>query len=508
MRKNIFVFICAVLAVLIGCNSSKSRSDTVVVAIGANPATFDPRVATDAFSDKISQLIFDGLFDRDVNMEVVPSLAETYEQISPTEYLIHLKKGVKFHNGEELTVKDVMYTFRSMIDGEIASPFKSDFSKIAEMSALDDYTLNIKLKEPYAPFLTLLIRGIVPESMARTLGKDFGTQPVGTGPFIMDKFISEKKVMLKKNPDYWKGAPKIEKIEFEIVPDDNVRVLKIMKGDVDFALNEVPPMLVKKVSQARGIAVDEGVSIVSTYLGFNLRDSILKNKLVRQAIAHAIDRDEIINHRWEGLAVKANSIMSPDNWSYSNDLGDIKFDPELAKELLDKAGYKDPDGDGPKPRFKITYKTSTTKSRVDIARMIAHQLAKVGISVEVLPYEWGTFFDDVKKGNFQIYSLSWVGVTEPDIFYYVCHSNSAPPNGLNRGHYKNSKVDELVETGRRTMDREVRKQMYSEVQKILLEDLPYVPLWYEKNVAVRRKDVKGFELWPNASFKPLVKVYK
>ncbi|MFH1654042.1 MAG: ABC transporter substrate-binding protein [Pseudomonadota bacterium] len=496
------------LIVSVGCSKKASVDGILTVAIPASPATLDPRMATDAYGDKIAnQLIFDGLFARNEKMEIVPSLAKSYDLISPTEFRFELREGVKFHNGEELTSDDVIYTYSSIINGDVLSPFKAVFDRVESMTPDGKYALNIRLKEPYAPFLTLLTRGIVPKAKAVELGESFGAHPVGTGAFILESFTPEQDVVLKKNPNYFGGTPDLTGLKFVVVKDDNIRILKLMKGDIDLVLNAVPPLLLDKVREDKNLKVKEGIGIVAGYLGMNLTDDILKNVSVRKAIAHAIDRDEIIKHRWQGLAVKANSIISPDNWSYPSGLKELKYDPKLAKELLDEAGFKDPDGDGDKPRFKLTFKTSTSKERIDIARMIAHQLAKVGIEIEVLPYEWGTFYRDVKNGNFQLYSLSWVGLTEPDIFFDVCHSSRFPPDGVNRGRYSNITVDKLVEQGRVTMDQNERKKIYAKVQKILLEDLPYIPLWYEKNVAVSKKGVMDFALWPNASFKPLVKTY-
>ena len=208
------------------------------------------------------------------------------------------------------------------------------------------------------------------------------------------------------------------------------------------------------------------------------------------------------------MAVKANSILAPGNWAYDKNLKEYEYDPVKAKSLLDKAGFKDPDGDGPKNRLEFVYKTSNNKERIDIAQMIAHQLRKVGIGVRVEPYEWGKFYSDVKKGNFQMYSLSWSLLTEPDMFYDVCHSSMWAPQGVNRNRYKNAEVDKLVEEGRVTMDRNKRKDIYAKVQEIVLDELPYVPLWYEKNVVVYRDDLKDVKLRPDASFYTLTEIKK
>jgi len=476
-----------------------AQNGVLNVAVQSSPATLDPRAATDAEGDKICQLIFDGLLARDDDMELAPGLAENYEQISDTSYRFFLRRGVVFHSGSPFTAKDVVYTYGSMVDGTVASPFKEPFSVIKEVVAEDDFTVRIDLKGPSASFLSMLTKGIVSSVDAKRLGSRFGRQPAGTGPYSLSKFEADKLLELKANGNYFGKIPKIETLRLYVVSDDNIRVLKLIKGDVDLVQNGIPALVLPKVLENKNLEMEEGDGIVVTYLGMNLTDKILKDKRVRQAIAYAIDRDEIISHRFGGQATKANSILSPMNWAYDGDLAQHEYDPERAKALLNEAGLK---------RVALSYKTSTIKERVDLARMIAHQLSKVGISVKVLPYEWGTFYRDVKTGNFQLYSLSWVGVTEPDIFFDICHSSRFPPNGLNRDRYKNEEVDKLVSRARVTMDKDARKDLYGAVQKILFDELPFIPLWYEKNVVVYRKSLDGVSVRPDASYLTFVDISK
>lgn len=502
----------AVVAVL-GCASCRgagvrSAEGTLNVAIPAMPLTLDPRLASDAEGDKIASLLCDGLMIKNERLELVPNLAEEVEKLSETSYRFHLREGIRFHDGTPLTADDVVFTFRSIIDGKIASPFKGSYEWIREIIAESPREVRIDLKEPYGPFLTRLTLGIVSKAAAEKLGDGFGRAPVCAGPYAFVQMTSDAFVELKANADYFGDGPKMKRLVFHVVKDDNVRVLKLIKGDIDLVQNAVPPLLLEGLKKNPQLAVVDDVGIVMGYLGMNLTDPILADPRVRRAIAFAIDRDAIIAHRWRGLAVKANSVLSPGNWAYDDDLPQIPYDPAKAAALLDEAGYPDPDGAGKKPRFKLLFKTSTVKERVDIARMIAEQLKAVGIDARVVPYEWATFFRDVRRGNFQLYSLSWVGITEPDIFYEVFHSSQLPPAGLNRGRYRNPEVDELVAAGRVTMDDGKRREIYAKVQRILLDDLPIVPLWYEKNVAVYRKGLEGVVVYPDASYRAFMGIEK
>jgi len=248
--------------------------------------------------------------------------------------------------------------------------------------------------------------------------------------------------------------------------------------------------------------------ITFQYMGYNLTDPILKERKVREALSHAIDRDVIINFSLKGLAKKATGmILAPTNWAFEPDVQQYGHDIELAKKLLGEAGYSDPDGDGPKPRFSLTFKTSKNKEANEIAQIYKAQLKEVGVDLEVLSFEWGTFFGDIKSGNFQLYSLRWIGIVDPDIFFYVFHSDSIPPAGANRNLYLNPLIDDLIDQSRKEMDIEKRKELYSYIQKVTTNDIVYTPLWYLKNVLAINKKFAGFAIYPGGKYVSLKDVY-
>jgi len=197
------------------------------------------------------------------------------------------------------------------------------------------------------------------------------------------------------------------------------------------------------------------------------------------------------------LGTPASGLLSPLNWAYEGAVDSWPYDPEQAKRQLDEAGFHDPDGDGPRPRFKLSYKTTNIDLRRRIAEAFKEQLQAVGIELEIRGYEWGTFYSDVKKGNFHLFSLAWVGIADPDIYFHIYHSSSVPPDGDNRGHYANPALDTLLERGRWAVDINQRRAIYSEVQKIVARELPYIPLWWVKNVIVRRPALRGFVPYPD-----------
>ncbi len=493
----------------VACSNSAAKKDTLAVAIKAQPLTLDSRIATDEVGLQMARLIFNGLMRLNESLELVGDLAESYEQVSPTVYRFKLRKGVKFHHGRELTVKDVMYTFNSIKEGKVKTAFSGDFKKyLKKMVPEGPYVLRLELNEPYAPFLTSMIIGIVPAELAEEAGEAFSRSPVGTGIYRFVSWDEDAIIELAANEEYYGEKARTAKLKFHIIKDDNIRVLKLIKGDIDLTLNGVPAQLLAKVKADPKLKVDTATGVNVAYLGTNAKDAILQNVKVRQAIAHAINRDELIKHRRQGLASKANSILAPANWAYNKDIAQVEFNPVRAKRLLDEAGFVDPDGDGPQKRFTLSYKTSTNKERVAIARSIAAQLELIGIGVDVQTFEWGKFYGDVKSGNFQLYSLTWVGVTSPDILYSVYHSSQLPPNGVNRGRYTNTAVDKQVEIARANAARVTRLEAYKKAQKFVLEELPVIPLWYEDNIVVYRNNLEGVGLRADASYKPFRDIAK
>ncbi|HEX9444486.1 MAG TPA: ABC transporter substrate-binding protein, partial [Candidatus Binatia bacterium] len=320
------------------------------------------------------------------------------------------------------------------------------------------------------------------------------------------EFRPGERVVLKANPAYWGGAPRLAGVVFKVIPDAIVRVLEFRKGTVDLIQNYFEPDMLPWMEKNTRAAIRSEQGTNFQYIGVNLEHPILKRREVREAIACAIDRDAIIHNILKDLALPATGLLAPGHWAYEPAVARSSYDPEKAKRLLDRAGFPDPDGDGPLPRFKLSFKTTNLDLRKRIAEALKDQLARVGIELEVRTFEWGTFYSDVKKGSFHLYSLEWVGVIDPDIYYNLFHSTSVPPDGNNRGRYRNPELDKILERGRRTLDVAERRRLYGEAQRILSYDLPYIPLWWWRNVVVMQPGVRDFELYPDGRLTSLKKV--
>jgi len=474
----------AALAALAGCHSAARDPRTVVFLIESSPASLDPRIGTDAQSEHIDELLFDGLVARDATFHFTPALAESWEQPEPLTLVFHLRDGVRFGDGRPMTARDVVWTIDSMRSGQVISPKTASYASVDTVEARDARTVILHLKHADNFLLTNLSTGafgVVPEGS----GRDFWRHPVGTGPF---RFVSQQidqDVVAERNPLSWAGAPRIERVRFRVVPDAITESLEMEKGSGDVAVNSLPMDALPVLAARPNLVVEDSAGTQVQYLGFNLRDPLLKDARVRQAIACAIDRKLIIQTLLRGHAQLAESLLPVSHWAYTGDGPRYDYDPARAAQLLNDAGYPSRQ-DG--ARFHLTMKTSTDEGTRLLAAVLQQQLAKVGISLDLRSYEFATFYSDLNRGAFQMYSLRWIGGNEqPDIFSYAYSTARFSPQGLNRSHYSNPQVDTLLAEAAESADTDRRRADYVEAQQILARDLPAITLWYRDTVVVHNR---------------------
>jgi peptide/nickel transport system substrate-binding protein len=490
--------LCGVL-LLAGCGASKTSTDsgTVNFLLDSAPTNLDPRIGGDAYSEHVDGLIFSSLVALDAHMNVIPDLAESWDTPDPVTYVFHLRRGVKFQDGRPLTSADVKFTFDSIILGAVKSPKSGSYKLVASVEAPDDATVIFHLREPYASLFTNLVSpaiGIVP----RGSGPEMSQHPIGTGPFRFVSATTDEEIVLERNDNYFAGAPKIERLRMRIVPDAIVRALELRKGSADVAINSLTPDMVAALAKERGLEAVRDTGTPVAYVCFNFSDPILAKREVRQALAYATDRQTIIQYLLRGQAQPAESLLPPNHWAFDANVEQYNFDPARAEKLLDSAGFpRGPDG----VRLRLTLKTSTDEFVRLTSEAIAAQWRRVGVVLELRPLEYGTFYSDITRGSFQLYSLRWVGAnTDPDIFEHVFSSKKMPPDGANRGHYRNPQLDALLDQARVEMNQARRKEILAQIQQIVASDEPYINLWYVDNVCVHRDRVGGIALSPNGDY--------
>jgi len=493
---------CLVLLLLVtgACLRAPARDPgVIVVGVVSGPNNLDPRVGTDAVSQNAQQLIFNSLVRIDEHLKVVPDVAERLDNPEPTVYVATLRKGVHFHDGHELTSADVVYTFRSLFDPTFATPYRGALRMLKSVDARDRYTVVFTLNQPFGSFpVNLVFPMIVPDGA----GHSFNTHPIGTGPYKFVRHVTDERVEMAAFDQYWGGPPANRGVVLKVIPDNIMAGLELRKGVTDVVVNDLPPDIVYQLERDPKLRTERSPGTDYQYVGFNMRDPILKDVRVRRALSYGIKRQDIIQYMRRGLAVPAVGILPPESWAFNPDVPVFDDDPGKARALLDEAGYPDPDGDGPASRMHLTLKTSTGEFFRLQATVIQQQLQAIGVDVEVRTYEFATLYADVLSGNFQMYSLQWVGgaVVDPDILRRVFHSSQVPPAGFNRGHFSDPEVDRTLDAASRATDEAERRKLFGEAQRLIAEQVPYISLWCKTNAVVAQRDLTNLHVAPTVDF--------
>jgi peptide/nickel transport system substrate-binding protein len=482
------------LLLLVACSGCLHRPtpnpNILVVAMPSGPNNLDPRIGLDDASQKIHALIFDNLMELDDHLRVTPHLAERLDHPTPITYLVTLKRGVRFHDGHELTSADVVFTFRSFLDPDFVSGRKGGYRELQSVDAVDRYTVIFTLNRPFTSFPINLVMPIIPDGATAALSK----QPIGTGPYRFVRYAVDDRIELEPFNDYFGGRPRNDGLVLKVVPDDIMRGLELRKGTTDLVVNDLTPDIAYQLEKSDRLQLIESPGVDYQYLGLNLQDPVLKDVRVRQALAYAIDTEAIIEYLRRGLATPATGLLPRQSWAIAPDLHAYPHNPDRARALLEEAGYRDPDGAGPSPRLHLSLKTS---SAIEFNRLqasvIQQNLRDVGIDLDVRTYEFATLFADVLKGNFQMYTLQWTAgsLADPDMLRRVFHSKQVPPEGFNRGRFNDPQVDALLDEAASSTDEARRLQLFQDVQRRLAVELPYISLWNKTNFIVAQRSLDG-----------------
>lgn len=497
MKKKLHLLIMAVLSVLlfVSCGGEKETKsgkgevrDTLIVANGADAKSLDPHATNDAPSSKVTVQIYDRLVDQDDNMNVVPALAESWEQPDGVTTIFHLRKGVKFHNGEPLTAKDVKFS----LDRMKSSPQVSHIIGILDrVEIVDDYTVKVITKQPFGALLSHLSHptaAILNEKAVKEYGDSYGQHPVGTGPYKFISWASGDRIILEANPDYFMGETPIKNVIIRAISEATNRTIGLETGEIDIAY-DLEGMDKDRVREDKNLVFLEEPSLGIDYIGFNTAKAPFNDVRVRQAIAMTIKVDDIIETVYKGSATRANSLIGPKVFGHTDDAKAWEVNIEKAKQLLAEAGY--PNG------FKSKIWINENPDRRDIAIIVQDQLRAIGVDIEVETLEWGAYLEGTSRGDHEMYILGWVSVTgDADYGLFPLLHSSCFGGAGNRAFYNNPKVDDLLLRARNSNDQEERKALYREVQIIAQEEVPYyITAFKEQNVGLQ-KYVENFKQRP------------
>ena len=512
-RKFILVFLLALLLIVPAGGCRSRNGNAFVIALGDNIRTIDPigSPSVDAASERVRTLIFNSLVKKDERFDYTPELASNILRSDDgLTFSFTLRDGVKFHDGRVLSSADVKYTLDLVFSSSFAKSASffegtgdQKRSIIKSVDAPDARTVIVTLTKPWVGLLSNLVPvAIIPKDSYESQK----THPLGTGPFKFVSYDNAQQVCdVEAFSEYWEGAPKLQTVRVRVIADMNAMQSELQAGRVDIAPlpTSLSPDAVKRLEQDPNLQVKVFGGSNVFLLTINTASPPLDNVKVRQAIAHSIDRESLIRDLLLGYGTIAHSIIPEQSWSYTPGTT-YSFDPARAKQLLDEAGFTDPDGDGPRMRFAkpVVYKVSGSSiAGRQYAGVIQNYLKNVGIPVEIQTPEANTLFDELRRGNFQIAYSQWVGGNQDPIFYKDLFATSEIPTetrpSRNRSRYSNPELDKLLEEAVNTFDRQKGKELYTRIQQIVSTDVPIFPLWYGSNIVIARKNVGNIQV--NAS---------
>jgi len=492
-------------------SSLPAYDDTFIESSIGDASYLNPVLASDSASSSINGMVFNGLVKYNAQIQLVGDLAEKWEiSKDGLVFTFYLRKNVKWHDGQAFTAEDVLYTFERLIDPEVKTPHSSSYEKVKKVELLDPYTLRILYKEPYVPALESWGIGIIPKHIFKgAKGKEFNEhpankKPIGTGPYIFKEWRVDEKIALEANPKYFDGRPHIAKYVFRIIPDNAVEFLELRNKSIDTMVltpdqYHAYPEFFEEYKKYRFPRA------AYTYLGFNLNHPIFKEKLVRLALAHALQKKELVQAVLLGMGQSATGPFLPLSWSFNSEVKDFEYNPKLSKQMLQEAGWQDLNQDGILEKdgknFEFTLMTNQgNKMRALTAEIIQEQLKKVGIKMNIRIVEWSTFIKNfIDKKNFEAIILGWALSPDPDI-YNIWHSSQKKDGQYNFVSYQNLEVDALLEEGRKTFDQQKRKEIYRKVHGLVHDDIPYIFLFYPDFLPVVQERFVGPKVVALSSF--------
>jgi len=468
-------------------------ASTLNLSMSSSPARLNPILSNDSASSEISSWLFNGLFKYDKDGNPTVDLAKSYKFETDTKLIIKLKQNVLWHDKTELTSKDLIFTYEQIISPKVFNSIKSNFKEVQSVKALDKYTIEVIYKKPYFKALEIWMVGLLPYHLLKDeknlMTSSFNKNPIGTGAYKIKEFKVGEDIRLYANEDYFEGKPKIDEILYKFLPDPNTSFLFLKQKKLD--VGALTPLQIDRQITNKfkdNFQIIEKQSLGYTYLGFNLKNEKFKDKRVRQALAYAIDKQELVDILFFGHGKVCHGPFLPGTFAYNENVKGFKQNTQKAIELLKEAGYDE------KNPFTFEIVTNTgNDTRTNAAQILQYQLAKIGVDMKIRVMEWQAFLNTiVHPRNFEAVILGWGLALMPDA-YPLWHSDSDKLGRFNLVGYRNKEVDKLIEKGSVTVNREELGKIYKQIFKMIADDLPYLFLYIPNSIQVVNKDIKNVE---------------
>jgi ABC-type transport system substrate-binding protein len=505
--KYFLIFICFAFLffVLISCSSQNRLEGYLYYRLNTNPTTLDPALIVDVTGGSIAAKLFNGLVRLGDDLSIQPDIAKEWSVSGDgLTYTFRLKHGVFFSNNQEVKAYDFKYSFQRILDPKSKSPNTwilekilgaDDFMRgkakdVKGIRLIDDYTLEIRLRRPFSPFLSLLTMSatyVVPSLEVEKLGPDFSSHPIGTGPFVLREWLPNRELRLEKRGNYFDSPARVKGIIYRIIPEDLTAVTEFELGNLDVITIPASEYPRYRDDPAKQSFISSLKGINTYYLGLNCSKPPFNNLRLRRAINYAIDREKILETIYEGRGRLANGPV-PDNLRKWKREPDYEYNPEEAREIIKREGQEG---------ITISFYITADQEVIDIADVIQSYIKAVGINVKIKQLEWSAYKEAVNKGEPNMFYLSWwADYPDPENFLFPLFHSSNFGAGGNRTRYSNPAVDSLIEKGQNTLNIEKRNLLYEKAEELIVADAPWVFLWHRTDFTIRQPWIKNYKIYP------------
>ncbi len=467
---------------------------TLELSISSSPARINPLLATDSASGEVAGWIFNGLVKFDQNGAIIGDLAEKFYFENNTTLIFELRKGVKWHDGKPFGADDVIFTYTMLISPKLLTPYKDDFKSVKAVKKLDEYRVKVTYHKPYFKALSIWMMGVLPKHLWEKefdpMTSPLNKHPIGTGPYKMAKpFKVNERIVLESNEEYYPHAPYIKKINLHYIGDPSTQFITLQAKELD--MGGIDPLQAQRQidDEFRShYQLIEQPSFSYTYIGFNLRDPKFQDRRVREAIAYAIDKQEIIDLLFFSHGIACHGPFMPGSDTYPKDFEPKGYRPKQSAVLLKELGYT--------KEHPLSFEVVTdagNQTRVYAAQIIQHQLSKVGIEMKIRTMEWQAFLNTVVMPHqFEAVLLGWSLSLIPDA-YSIWHSDGDKAGGFNFVGYHNSEVDRLINVSEETIDTKAFGEQYRKIFRLIADDYPYIFLYIPNSITAVNKNIEGIK---------------